>query len=57
MYKTFLQMDIKIEKQEKDATINITLKNLNTNSNYIIVLEENDKKYKRKCSVNVLVFF
>lgn len=51
MYKRFLQMDLNIENQENNAIVNITLKNLNTNSNYNVVLEENDKIFKRKCIV------
>lgn len=51
MYKTFLQMDLNVENQENNAIINITLKNLNTHLNYNIILEENDKIFKRKCIV------
>lgn len=54
MYKTFLQMDLNIENQENNAIINIALKNLNTHSNYNIILEENDKIFKRKC---IVIFF
>lgn len=54
MYKNFLQMDMNIENQENNTIINITLKNLNTHSNYNIVLEENDKIFKRKCKI---IFF
>lgn len=57
MYKTFLQMDLNIENQENNDIINITLKNLNTHKNYNIVLEENDKIFKRKYILIFSVYY